>query len=601
MLAPQLTVLPLQPKAFRVPPFLNCTLGSVLCLALLGMGGPATASQSVLALQTFLEFRGCRPGPLDGQVGNATRTAIRAFNADTGLAITLETGEASLAEIPTDKVCIDHFLPLDPFERVKLWGVSPELASICRAESWQPIKVLVDITQPEGSGIRASQDVGDVSASASRASHACLAGVGNGCDAIVHALEAYAESDGFAYSGPGPRSERSAQFTETRLEFNHAMVKLLGGYLLAKEQGHVVEREATIEGWVSRIVDFYNEPTRYFQDNHLTLAANVNALAYRLTGEERFAERVRKQWQATFAGMSADGSFPTEVERGSSALHYTSFEIALLLQQAEIMLLSGINLYDTPEVTKLHKAVSFSLDAFENWDAILKYARKNSAAITTNWRVQDLRYDRLWNWAYFVYMQRFPHHANSERMHMLTIDPRSCDQDEPGAPKSCSSRDARVSFLTLLQEDPGHSGGIDWVNGYCAYGPFERIDVRLLEAVGAADPYAGTYALLWSFVNVNRPEDPPTGAGADTLELSGGTGRIVVPNFTSGREGPTDANRVALKVEYDSEGAIRISGGMDLFQEGRSPHTELTGDLDEGQATGIWTDGDRIIVEIVRR
>ncbi|MGF1627029.1 MAG: peptidoglycan-binding protein [Alphaproteobacteria bacterium] len=63
-------------------------LAAVLCI--LGLSGPAVAGdpptpfQEVQMVQSALAILGYEPGPLDGEWGNATQSALEAFAADTG-------------------------------------------------------------------------------------------------------------------------------------------------------------------------------------------------------------------------------------------------------------------------------------------------------------------------------------------------------------------------------------------------------------------------------------------------------------------------------------------------------------------------------------
>jgi hypothetical protein len=467
------------------------------------------------------------------------------------------------------------------------------LGGSCFGARVDDIPILGDVTMAANQkGIKSSAEIGDVSQAAGRDRDACVGGNTKACDKLLDGLEAYNASGGLSYSGDKDRE--SSQFTDTRLEVINALINLAGGYLFTRESGYAPERDAAIDPWLRQMFEFYGVPKSYFQDNHLSFVANANAIAYRLYGDETYKDRVLKQWAATFAGMRKDGSFPTETQRGASAIHYTNLELLLILQEAEYLLPRGINLYKTPEVEKLHKAVKYALDALENWDVILKYAKANRAPLNPNWRKQEFNHVRLWNYAYFIYMERFPHHPNTQRIRKLMLDPRTCDQDDEWAPGACyGDRKARVSLLSVIQQDLPMGAALNWVNGYCAYGPVQPMVVRSLDAVDPAnDPFGGKYAVSWELRNVNHP-DKVESLGQDILELAAGGGHLV-PVPKPGRMGPPDANRKALSVEYDGKGKIVVSGPIDLFDEGRALQTSLVGSLKTGVIEGTWPDGDKI-------
>lgn len=173
---------------------------------------------------------------------------------------------------------------------------------------------------------------------------------------------------------------------------------------------------------------------------------------YLITSDARYAEYVRRQWDASLAGVRRDGSVAIEAERGSSAIHYTGFEIGLLIGLAEIANITGENLYLRPNISKLHASVSFHLGSLEDWDTILGYARADVAGITDDWKIQDFRYTYLWGPAYRAYMARFPAHENTQRMQDLVLDSRTCQQDPRGRPKSCVGAEDPVEFLELISE-----------------------------------------------------------------------------------------------------------------------------------------------------
>ena len=189
---------------------------------------------------------------------------------------------------------------------------------------------------PGSTGITGSEELGDVNRAAFPLSTACFAGDQQSCEQIVGSLREYALSDGLSYTGN--KNKNSSQFSDTRLEVNIAIKPMLGGYYFAKLRGWVAESDAqVIEPWVGKVVLFYNSYSRYFQDNHLTTAANVNAITGLILNDEDYIKRAEKQYRAAFDDMRSDGSLPVETERGSGAVAYTGLEISHLMALSEEM------------------------------------------------------------------------------------------------------------------------------------------------------------------------------------------------------------------------------------------------------------------------
>ena len=63
---------------------------------------------------------------------------------------------------------------------------------------------------------------------------------------------------------------------------------------------------------------------------------------------------------------------------------------------------------------------------------------------------------------------------------------------------------------------------------------------------------------------------------------------------------PAKELRKKLQVNYKTNGQITISGHIDLWLVGRSFHTELEGDINSGEISGVWEEGDLIKIEITK-
>lgn len=222
------------------------------------------AAQDLALLQQFLNERGCNAGVVDGEWGSSSQGALDRFLFDTTLTLQLDAGEATLAAFPKDAVCKDHFVPIDLDERQQIIASDPELTLACSGTSTASLPFAHDETMPDGaSGIVYSDQLGDVSSAFGKAALSCWSGSDRSCQTILSSLGKYASEGGMSYSGSLNKS--SSQFTDTRLEVNIALIKMLGAYLVAKPNASELQIEA-IEDWLTELTELFAKPVRYFQD-----------------------------------------------------------------------------------------------------------------------------------------------------------------------------------------------------------------------------------------------------------------------------------------------------------------------------------------------
>jgi hypothetical protein len=62
---------------------------------------------------------------------------------------------------------------------------------------------------------------------------------------------------------------------------------------------------------------------------------------------------------------------------------------------------------------------------------------------------------------------------------------------------------------------------------------------------------------------------------------------------------PAKELRKNLQVTLKTNGQITISGHIDLWDVGRSYNTVLEGNINSGEVSGIWEEGDLIKIEII--
>ncbi len=53
-----------------------------------------------------------------------------------------------------------------------------------------------------------------------------------------------------------------------------------------------------------------------------------------------------------------------------------------------------------------------------------------------------------------------------------------------------------------------------------------------------------------------------------------------------------------MNITFEPNGSILVSGELDLFEKGDARKTELKGDINSGEISGIWGTGDLIKIKI---
>ena len=153
--------------------------------------------------------------------------------------------------------------------------------------------------------------------------------------------------------------------------------------------------------------------------NHAVQSSLV-AMSYGAwTNDRKYFKTGVDQWFITLNSMRRDGSLPIETRRGARALFYHGRTLSALMQLAERASVQGIDLYAySPNSEKtIHRAVAFFIDAVEDPDLVLKYARTNRApGPSKNYKVQYLSGSGSTMGWIAPYVRRFPDHVNSRRL-----------------------------------------------------------------------------------------------------------------------------------------------------------------------------------------
>lgn len=352
----------------------------------------------------------------------------------------------------------DYQGPFDFSERRAWLEDNPDYARrAARHANASPISVVPDVTLGGPDHDQVVDEVWDLGDAALENSAACFLGNVDACSNIVRVLREHATTGGMAYSGSTDR--QSGQFLDTKLEVNIAYKPLIGGYYFAKRQAMVTEADAAlIDPWLRERISFFNSFPEYFQDNHLSNAANTNVITGLAVGDRDLVMDGARQYTAAMDGMREDGSLPTETERGASAVFVTGLEIAHLVLLSEYLAMAGLNVFE-PETSDngIHKAVAYYLDVLENWEGVMQYAQENNAAHHDNYREQVLPYPGLIFGGLEVYRQRYRDHPNVARMQTLVLDSRTCSipMNRQALGELCTSPSSEVRLMDLVDSSVG--------------------------------------------------------------------------------------------------------------------------------------------------
>ena len=261
----------------------------------------------------------------------------------------------------------------------------------------------------------------------------CLAGASAQCQSIIEMMEKWATANAAqVHSGGG------GEYWNDTLTVNLRVVRpFLGAYSIARATVNpATETDEIIRQWMHRTVKrashmmrtegmyTWGGATGTAKAAHNHAAASSAAwMAYgAMWGDDTAFKYGLEQWFTTLDSMRKDGSFPIETRRGARALFYTGRTLSALMSIAEMAKTQGVDLYAySPSKKKtIHRAVQFMLDALEDNELVIKYARENYVpGPSKNYRNQDLgNPGSTFGWIY-PYVSRFPDHPNSARIRKL--------------------------------------------------------------------------------------------------------------------------------------------------------------------------------------
>lgn len=261
----------------------------------------------------------------------------------------------------------------------------------------------------------------------------CLGGTAGACKAIYDYALDWARNS--KLKGPKIRNERSALFWNTTLTANMRLLSPMLAALGVADQVSPLPKSQreVLNKWIKSKVDAYEHGmrgagryeggrdgtrARKAAHNH-AVQSSIVAMSYGAwSNNKKYFRTGIQQWFITLKSMRKNGSLPIETRRGARALFYHGRTLSALVQLAERAAVQGIDLYNSaPKKNKtIHHAVAFFINAVENPNLVLKYAKTNKApGPSKNYKVQDLGSSSTMGWI-APYISRFPDHPNSLRL-----------------------------------------------------------------------------------------------------------------------------------------------------------------------------------------
>ena len=268
---------------------------------------------------------------------------------------------------------------------------------------------------------------------------ACVGGVKDSCEFIYDYALDWAQNSKLGRPKGGKDADIFWTYTLTgNMRLLSPMLAALG---VAEQVSPLPKSQRKIlDKWVKKKVRQYEHGMRaegsYKGGKHGTTArkaahnyavqSSIVAMSYGAwSNNKRYFKTGIEQWFITLNSMRKDGSLPIEARRGARALFYSGRTLSGLVQLAERAAVQGIDLYNTaPKMNKtIHHAVAFFIDAVEDPDLILKYAKINHyPGPSKNYKSQDLgNLGSTLGWI-APYIRRFPDHPNSQRLRKMSFE-----------------------------------------------------------------------------------------------------------------------------------------------------------------------------------
>ena len=303
---------------------------------------------------------------------------------------------------------------------------------MCLNNFWRMNPQILHVTNaPSGYGLDEQYNI--VSNRFRQLGAACLAGNEAGCTAITdYALDWARNSE----LGRPAGHKHDGVYWNSTLTINMRLLSpMLSALGIAEQFTPLTPTDRDIlNRWIRKKVDAYEHgmrsegsyrggsagtTARKAAHNH-AVQSSIVAMSYGAwANNEKYFKVGLSQWFITLKSMRKDGSLPIETRRGARALFYTGRTLSALVQLAERAAVQKIDLYQqAPSESKtIHHAVEFFINAVEQPDLVLKYARSNKyPGPNKNYKVQDLGgHASTLGWI-APYISRFPEHPNTRRL-----------------------------------------------------------------------------------------------------------------------------------------------------------------------------------------
>jgi hypothetical protein len=306
-------------------------------------------------------------------------------------------------------------------------GAAPN--DICSDRGFKPAPIIM-VQGPEGYGLdNRLQNAGD---QVMRMGSGCTGGDMDQCGLVAETLSDWARAGAVMVR----RSNKdSARYWNDTLSVNLGIVRpFIGAYSIARARGAGdIGSDRGIQVWMRQVVQeashlMRNEKpysrgaaagSRKAAHNHAA-ASGAAWMAYGAQwGDDAAFQHGVDQWFITLGSMRNDGSLPIETRRGARAIFYQGRAMSALASIAVMAQQQGLDLWSMgpSEDKDFHKVVDFIINALQNPDVVLKYARENYVpGPSKDWRNQHL--GGLANTLGWVlpYVNRFPSHPNTQRI-----------------------------------------------------------------------------------------------------------------------------------------------------------------------------------------
>lgn len=430
---------------------------------------PASAQSTyqttnIKAAQEALVRLGYDPGPVDGKWSKPTGVAMNALREANGLPAAKAFSGSSLelihrlspgaTTLPKPGILISDPVGRRTFiaglhetdkARALCQGpVGPDDEELSKYLDGAPPAKVTTSSSPSLGYITRDEDWYTPVIHAVMASHnACIAGDDASCSNVVAFMSKWAAADALK---PGAKRNQKA-FEDISWIGNSLLRNLTFAYADARKLVKVAPADdAAILDWLKQRIDEYHyiipsgnpvTSINYTEASNHALADMMPAMAFgAMVGDRPMMEDAFKTYRVALDSMRDDGSLPTETRRGARSLHYSSFQLSQLLATEEVARTQGIDLTVDDAITgkTIPKAVTFMLDALENFDKVTPYAKANvGAGPSADYKLPFFKPLHMgWLPAYFA---RYGNDDNMKRMVTFKFDARACSKDSVGADK----------------------------------------------------------------------------------------------------------------------------------------------------------------------